>query len=138
MFPPVTPVLAYRCYVLIRILKNNLPPLDDAPPPSPPESPAHSGSSSPQSAVLLGNKEDRGPEATRAQLVRDTLYPNLQDHPAATEYPNLLVFTKRLSWLDHQESEASTDLSQVISTSHSNDSQGQHDRCSSLSFDPSR
>ena len=56
-----------------------------------------------------------------AQLVRDTLYPNLQDHPSVTEYPNVLGFAKRLFWLDHQEPEAGTDPSRITSTSHSND-----------------
>lgn len=56
-----------------------------------------------------------------AQLVRDTFYPNLQDHPSVAEYPNVLDFAKRLFWLDHQEPEAGTDPSRIISTSHSND-----------------
>ncbi|KAI9710167.1 MAG: hypothetical protein M1812_007498 [Candelaria pacifica] len=56
-----------------------------------------------------------------AQLIKDTLYPNLQDHPSVAEYPNVLGFAKRLFWLDHQEPEADTDPSRITSTSHSND-----------------
>ncbi|KAL9592854.1 MAG: hypothetical protein Q9179_006303 [Wetmoreana sp. 5 TL-2023] len=56
-----------------------------------------------------------------AQLVRDTLYPNLQDHPSVTGYADVFGFAKRLFWLDHQEPEAGTDPSRVTSTSHSND-----------------
>ena len=56
-----------------------------------------------------------------AQLVRNTLYPKLQDHPSVTELPEVFGFRKRLFWLDHQEPEAGTDPSQATSTSHSND-----------------
>ena len=56
-----------------------------------------------------------------AQLVRNTFYPNLQDHSSVAEYPNVLDFAKRLFWLDHQEPKAGTDPSRIISTSHSND-----------------
>ena len=56
-----------------------------------------------------------------AQLVRDTLYPKLQDHRSVTEHPEVFGLRKRLFWLDHQEPEAGTDPSRVTSTSHSND-----------------
>ena len=56
-----------------------------------------------------------------AQLVRDTLYPKLQDYPSVTEHPEVFGFRKRLFWLDHQEPEAGTDPSRMTSTSHSND-----------------
>ena len=56
-----------------------------------------------------------------AQLVRDTLYPKLQDHSSVIGYPEVFGFGKRLFWLDHQEPEAGTDPSRVTSTSHSND-----------------
>ena len=36
-----------------------------------------------------------------AQLVRDTLYPKLQDHPSVTEHPEVFGLRKRLFWLDH-------------------------------------
>ena len=56
-----------------------------------------------------------------AQLIRDTLYPKLQDHPSVTECPEVFGFGKRLFWLDHQEPEAGTDPSRMTPTSHSND-----------------
>ncbi|KAI9781350.1 MAG: hypothetical protein M1816_002396 [Peltula sp. TS41687] len=55
-----------------------------------------------------------------AQLIRDTLYYKLQDHPVVSEYPEVWGLAKRLFWLDHREPEASSDPSRVMSTSHSN------------------
>ena len=56
-----------------------------------------------------------------AQLIRDTLYPTLQDHPSVHEYPEVCGLGKRLYWLDHGEFEAGDDATGMLSTSHSND-----------------
>lgn len=53
-----------------------------------------------------------------ASLVRDTLYPNLQDHPSLAEYDEVVGMRRRLFWLDHDKPENLTDLH---STSHVND-----------------
>ncbi|KAI9712971.1 MAG: hypothetical protein M1812_006718 [Candelaria pacifica] len=56
-----------------------------------------------------------------ANLVRDTLYPDLLDYPTVHDYPNVLGFRKRRYWLDHQEPEAGADASQLTSVSKTND-----------------
>lgn len=57
-----------------------------------------------------------------SQLVRDTLYPDLQDAPSTMEYPLVSGMEHRLFWFDHREFEAGSDEFQgVISTSHTND-----------------
>lgn len=40
-----------------------------------------------------------------ASLVRDTLYPQLRDHPDTVAYPEVMGFRKRLFWLDHRNVE---------------------------------
>ena len=66
-------------------------------------------------------EEQRRMHPSIAQLVRDTLYPKLQDHPSVKEYPELFGLRTRLFWLDHQELEAGSDPFQVTSTSFTND-----------------
>ncbi|KAI9884084.1 MAG: hypothetical protein M1823_004133 [Watsoniomyces obsoletus] len=56
-----------------------------------------------------------------ARLVRNTLYPNLQDHPSVHEFPEVSGMRKRLFWLDHQVYEAHMNTGEGIATSHSND-----------------
>ena len=56
-----------------------------------------------------------------AQLIRDTLYPTLQDHPSVQKYPEVCGLGKRLYWLDHGEVEAAENATGILSTSHSND-----------------
>ena len=56
-----------------------------------------------------------------AQLIRDTLYPRLLNHPSMDEYPEVPGLAKRLFWLDHVEPEATSDPSQALSTSKTND-----------------
>ncbi|KAI9821504.1 MAG: hypothetical protein M1832_003352 [Thelocarpon impressellum] len=58
---------------------------------------------------------------TIAQLIRDTLYPKLQDHPTVHEYPEVCGLGRRLYWFNHGELEADTGVPGVMSTSHSND-----------------
>ena len=51
-----------------------------------------------------------------AELVRQTLYPRLEDHLKVAEYPEVSGMRRRLYWLDHREKEAGSKT-----TSHSND-----------------
>ncbi|GME50786.1 nf-x1 finger and helicase domain protein [Neofusicoccum parvum] len=56
-----------------------------------------------------------------SQLVRDTLYPSLQDASSTSTYPMVAGMKKRLFWYDHTEFEANSDEAQgVVSTSHTN------------------
>ncbi len=40
-----------------------------------------------------------------SNLVRETLYPHLQDHPHTTSYPEVFGMKRRLFWLDHRNIE---------------------------------
>ncbi|RAK95355.1 DEAD/DEAH box helicase family protein [Aspergillus ibericus CBS 121593] len=51
-----------------------------------------------------------------AQLVRDTLYPRLEDAPSVMAHPEVCGMRRRLFWLDHQHPEATDELG----TSYSN------------------
>ncbi|KAI2873818.1 hypothetical protein CBS11852_10733 [Aspergillus niger] len=44
-----------------------------------------------------------------SELVRETLYPKLQDHPTVTSYPLVPGIARRLYWLDHFHVEDPTD-----------------------------
>ncbi|KAJ9661610.1 hypothetical protein H2201_006466 [Coniosporium apollinis] len=55
-----------------------------------------------------------------AQLVRDTLYPNLLGSPSVAQYPPVAGMRRRLFWFDHSEPEANADQQQAVTTSHSN------------------
>jgi hypothetical protein len=55
-----------------------------------------------------------------AQLVRDTLYPRLQDHASVQEHPEVWGLAKRLFWLDHRELEAGATSPDSMTASHSN------------------
>lgn len=44
-----------------------------------------------------------------SELVRETLYPKLQDHPTMTSYPLVPGIARRLYWLDHFHPEDPTD-----------------------------
>jgi hypothetical protein len=46
---------------------------------------------------------------TIATLVRETLYPHLQDHPNTTCYPEIPGMKRRLFWLDHRNMEDAND-----------------------------
>ncbi|OJD33889.1 nf-x1 finger and helicase domain protein [Diplodia corticola] len=57
-----------------------------------------------------------------SQLVRDTLYPALQDASSTRDYPMVPGMRDRLFWFDHREYEAGSDQSQgVTTTSRTND-----------------
>lgn len=53
-----------------------------------------------------------------ASLVRNTLYPDLQDHPETQDHPDVPGMRRRLFWLDHQHREdgASNDVNQTSKT----------------------
>ena len=46
---------------------------------------------------------------TISTLVRETLYPHLQDHPDTTSYPEIPGMKRRLFWLDHRNMEDAGD-----------------------------
>lgn len=50
-----------------------------------------------------------------SQLVKNTLYPNLQDSPVVLEYPNVLGMAMNLQFMDHNNVEAGGDASAVKS-----------------------
>lgn len=55
-----------------------------------------------------------------SQLVRNFLYPNLQDHPIVMDYPEVTGMKQRLFWLQHSEPETGASEENDLSTSHSN------------------
>ena len=55
-----------------------------------------------------------------AQLVRDTLYPQLIDAPSTLQYPEVAGMRKRLFWLDHRMFENDASSTDAMSTSHWN------------------
>ncbi|PYH53314.1 putative NF-X1 finger and helicase domain protein, partial [Aspergillus niger CBS 101883] len=55
-----------------------------------------------------------------AQLVRDTLYPRLEDAPSVLEYPEVCGMRQRLFWFDHQHPEAGNSSTDAVNTSHWN------------------
>lgn len=55
-----------------------------------------------------------------AQLVRSTLYPNLQDHHSVSDYPEVDGMRKRLFWLDHNEKEDASTSNSAQSFSKTN------------------
>ncbi|KFY34168.1 hypothetical protein V494_06994 [Pseudogymnoascus sp. VKM F-4513 (FW-928)] len=50
-------------------------------------------------------KTQRRMHPSISELVKIPLYPDLQDHPSVSEYPEVDGMRHRLYWLDHQESE---------------------------------
>jgi hypothetical protein len=54
-----------------------------------------------------------------SELVRVPLYPDLQDHPSVSEYPEVDGMRDRLYWLDHQEKEDPRNA-QAVSLSRTN------------------
>ncbi|KAK6518253.1 hypothetical protein TWF506_005413 [Arthrobotrys conoides] len=49
-----------------------------------------------------------------ANLVRTTLYPDLQDHEGTTRYPNVAGIKRRLFWLDHRNFEDPSDPGETM------------------------
>ncbi|EED11898.1 nonsense-mediated mRNA decay protein, putative [Talaromyces stipitatus ATCC 10500] len=56
-----------------------------------------------------------------AQLVRETLYPQLQDAPSVSDYPQVRGIRKILFWLDHRELEGNLSNAEASATSRWND-----------------
>ncbi|KAL3439805.1 hypothetical protein BJX65DRAFT_317439 [Aspergillus insuetus] len=56
-----------------------------------------------------------------SQLIRDTLYPHLQDAPSVSIYPEVVGMKKRLFWLDHRVPEGNASSQEALATSHWND-----------------
>ena len=56
-----------------------------------------------------------------SRLIRDTIYPKLQDDQSVSEYPIVNGVRTRLYWLDHQEQEARAGSQQSNYRSHWND-----------------
>lgn len=55
-----------------------------------------------------------------SNLIRNTLYPDLQDHRNVSEYPDVVVMRKNVFWLDHTHPEEASDDFGVKMGSHSN------------------
>src|SRR5277367_6412578 len=58
---------------------------------------------------------------TIAELVRQPLYPDLEDHPVVQNYPQVAGMYHHLYWLDHSYREAGSSEFDLKGTSHSND-----------------
>ena len=56
-----------------------------------------------------------------AELVRSTLYPNLQDHASVHDYPEVEGMRDRLFWLDHDHDEDTSAIGSAHSLSKSNE-----------------
>jgi len=56
-----------------------------------------------------------------AQLIRETLYPQLKDGPNVTEYPEVEGMRRRLFWFDHRVYEAKSSENEAVNTSRWND-----------------
>ncbi|PKX98448.1 putative NF-X1 finger and helicase domain protein [Aspergillus novofumigatus IBT 16806] len=56
-----------------------------------------------------------------AQLVRNTLYPQLEDAESVSSYPEVVGMRRRLFWLDHREPEADAANTSLLATSHWNE-----------------
>ncbi|KAG2420534.1 hypothetical protein HFD88_000146 [Aspergillus terreus] len=56
-----------------------------------------------------------------SHLIRDTLYPRLQDAPSVLGYPEVTGMRKRLFWLDHRAPEGNASDEEAMAASHWND-----------------
>ncbi|TVY42873.1 NFX1-type zinc finger-containing protein [Lachnellula subtilissima] len=71
------------------------------------------------SVPLSTLKTQRRMHPSMSELIRTTLYPDLQDHPSVKEYPEVVGMRNRLYWLDHQKKE-DPQPSQAVSLSKTN------------------
>ncbi|PWY83340.1 P-loop containing nucleoside triphosphate hydrolase protein, partial [Aspergillus heteromorphus CBS 117.55] len=55
-----------------------------------------------------------------ARLIKDTLYPRLEDAPSVQDYPEVCGMRRRLFWLDHQHGEGNVSDADALGTSHWN------------------
>ncbi|KAI9670299.1 MAG: hypothetical protein M1831_006513 [Alyxoria varia] len=55
-----------------------------------------------------------------SDLIRSTLYPNLEDHAVVKSYPEICGLTKRLFWFNHDAPEQQPSEGNMASTSHVN------------------
>ena len=55
-----------------------------------------------------------------SSLVRETLYPQLRDHPSVMEYPEITGMRRRLFWMNHQHREDTSSADGNMQTSKSN------------------
>ncbi|KAI1908527.1 hypothetical protein LOZ61_003787 [Ophidiomyces ophidiicola] len=55
-----------------------------------------------------------------SELIRSTLYPQLEDSPSVHQYPEVCGMRDRLFWLHHMQKESGTDLTQESSFSKTN------------------
>lgn len=65
-------------------------------------------------------KTQRRMHPSIAELVRVTLYPNLEDHPSVSDHPAVDGMQDRLFWLNHQENEDLPGSSETLSMSKTN------------------
>ncbi|RHZ53052.1 hypothetical protein CDV55_103786 [Aspergillus turcosus] len=56
-----------------------------------------------------------------AQLIRDTLYPQIEDAESVSSYPQVVGMRRRLFWLDHRMPEADAANTGLLATSHWNE-----------------
>ncbi|KAI0189092.1 hypothetical protein EV127DRAFT_366835 [Xylaria flabelliformis] len=56
-----------------------------------------------------------------SRLIRETIYPNLEDAAHLSDYPEVVGMRKRLFWFDHTKPEIKSDPTQPLSTTHTND-----------------
>ena len=71
------------------------------------------------SVPLSALKTQRRMHPSMSELIRTTLYPDLQDYPSVKEYPEVVGMRNRLYWLDHQKKE-DPQPSQAVSLSKTN------------------
>lgn len=67
--------------------------------------------------VTLETQRRMHPSISR--LIRETLYPHLQDAPAVANYPPVAGMSRRLFWFDHSRPE-DREADKADSTSHTN------------------
>ncbi|KAJ2982503.1 hypothetical protein NUW58_g6426 [Xylaria curta] len=56
-----------------------------------------------------------------SRLIRETIYPNIEDAAHLSDYPEVVGMRKRLFWFDHNNPESGEDPTQPLGTSRTND-----------------